>query len=373
MNLSPEERIVLLLSQPAPSALIMQAVQTLLSDLSRPIDYDRLLQLATLNQVTPLLYKNLSALQLVPDEIIRRLRTHYIVTIQRNAAHLEETLQIVDILRSAGIRSIPLKGSFAAETLLGDLGLYPTSDIDLLVQWDDLKKAQKSLIDAGYEPSKGISEQDQLAGSYHLYFHKDPTVLELHGNLVRRYFEAPSDYWWEDVLELTFRDAIFPSLSNEKYLLYMIFRLFSKAFMPLHHLLLMPALLSQNFDWEKFMASADKLKMKRLVLFTLKLMHNSFDIDIPKYLTQKHMFGYDFLERFVIRGIFKKDIKPHLRMAVLLVLLDSPFDILRVLLQRLFPTLAEIRLRYNLPRRSLKILPYYLLNPLLMLFKKVKR
>ncbi len=34
---------------------------------------------------------------------------------------------------------------------------------------------------------------------------------------------------------------------------------------------------------------------------------------------------------------------------------------------------AETRLRYHIPRGSLKILPYYLLNPFIMLFKKTSR
>ncbi|MDP2157539.1 MAG: nucleotidyltransferase family protein [Nitrospirota bacterium] len=373
MKLSPEARLVLLLSQPAPSALVMQEVQTVLDDISKQIDYDWLIQLANLNQVTPLLYKNLLAVQVVPHAIIQLLQKHYIMTLQRNAAHIEETLQLIDILRSAGIRSIPLKGSFAAETLLGDMGLYSTSDIDLLILWDDLKKAREILIASGYDLIKGISEQDQLTGSYHLYFHKDPTVLELHWNLVRRYFQAPSVYWWEDVQDMTFRGVTLPCLSNEKYLLYLIFRLFSKGLMPLHHAVLMPMLLSQGFDWEKFMASADKLKMKRLTLFTLKFLHDSWGINIPESLTNKHLIGYELLKRFVIRGMFTKDVKPHLRMAVLLLLLDSPVDIFRVLLRRILPSPAEVRLRYNIPHGSLKILPYYLLNPLIMMFRKTKR
>ena len=56
-----------------------------------------------------------------------------------------------------------------------------------------------------------------------------------------------------------------------------------------------------------------------------------------------------------------------------LTLLDSPFDIFKVILRRIFPTPAEVRLRYNIPRGSLKILPYYLLNPFIMLFKKTTR
>ncbi|MBI5074972.1 MAG: nucleotidyltransferase family protein [Nitrospirae bacterium] len=294
-------------------------------------------------------------------------------TLQRNAAHLEETLHLIDILRRDGINSIPLKGSFAAETLLGDMGLYPTSDIDLLVRRDDLDTARETLIAAGYDLSKGIGEQDQLAGVYHLHLHKGAHVLELHWNLVRRYFEASSAYWWKDAEEMIFRGAALPCLSNEKYLLYLIFRLYSKGFMPLHHAVLMPALLSRKFDWDKFMASADHLKMKRLALFTLKLMHDASGIDIPNEITQRNLIGYAFLKRYVIKGLFRQDVKPHLRMAVLLALLDSPLDIFRVLLRRIFPSSAEIRLRYNLPQSSLRTLPYYLLNPFIMLFKKTKR
>jgi hypothetical protein len=253
------------------------------------------------------------------------------------------------------------------------MGLYPTSDIDLLVHWDDLNKARESLIVAGYGLNKSISEQDQLSGSYHLYFQRGATTLELHWNLVRRYFEAASAYWWEDAAETTFRGLTFPCLSNEKYLLYLIFRLFCKAFMPLHHMVLVPALLGQKFDWEKFIASASHLRMKRLAFFTLKLMHDSLGIDIPDVIIKKNMIGYEFLKRFVIKGLFIQNVKPHLRMAILLALLDSPFDIFRVLLRRLVPTPAEIRLRYNIPRGSLKILPYYLLNPFIMLFKKTSR
>lgn len=373
MNLSPEEQVVLLLAQPAPSDRIMLEARTILSDRARPVDYDRLLQLATLNQVTPSLFKNLSALQLAPDPVMQRLRTHYIATLQRNTAHIEETLKIIDILRSAEVSAIPLKGSFAAETLLCDMGLYLTSDIDLLVQWADLNAARSILIENGYEISSVPSEQDQLTGSYHLNFHKQATAVELHWNLVRRYFDASPDYWWEDVQEINFRGAAFPSLSNEKYLLYLVFRLFSKAFMPLHHLLLMPPLLNPQFDWNKFMASAGQLKMKRLALFTLKFMHDSFGIVMPQAVTQGHMLGYDLLARFIIRGMFTGDIKPHLRMAVLLTLLDSPIDVLRVLVRRVFPPPAELRLRYNIPHGSLKLLPYYLLNPLIMLFRKTKR
>jgi len=70
---------------------------------------------------------------------------------------------------------------------------------------------------------------------------------------------------------------------------------------------------------------------------------------------------------------FEPRTNTHLRMIMFLTLLNTPVDIIRVLLRRLFPTLDEIRLRYNLSSGSLKFLPYYLFNPLIMLFKKTRR
>ncbi|MBI5074986.1 MAG: nucleotidyltransferase family protein [Nitrospirae bacterium] len=376
MKLSPEERIVLLLSQPMPSDMVMQEVQTLLSDTARPLDYNRLIQQANLNQVTPLLYKNLSTFQIVPHEVMQRLMTHYIMNIQRNADHLEKTLQLIDILRRAGINSIPLKGSFAAETLLGDMGLYPTSDLDLFVQWDDLHVAQKTLIAAGYDLSKGIGEQDQLTASYHLRFYRDNTVLELHWNLVKRYFSADPDYWWEDLKEIEYREQKFFQLSNEKHLLYLISRLFSHGFLPLRFFMLPLIVISRQdvaFDWGTFMRSARALKMERLANFTINLLHDIFFIQIPEAFQCNRMLGYAILKDKVITGFFKPPVNSRLRMVMFLILLESPVDIFRILLRRIFPSSAEIRLRYNLPQSSLRTLPYYILNPFIMLFKKTKR
>jgi len=68
-----------------------------------------------------------------------------------------------------------------------------------------------------------------------------------------------------------------------------------------------------------------------------------------------------------------KDTSPYLRRIGYLYMLDSPAAIAKQVLKSIFPSAAAIRLRYNIPRGSLNILPYYLLNPFIMLFKKTKR
>ncbi len=49
------------------------------------------------------------------------------------------------------------------------------------------------------------------------------------------------------------------------------------------------------------------------------------------------------------------------------------FEMVRDTHREILSVPAEIRLRYHIPPRSFKILPYYLLNPFLMLVKKALR
>ncbi|MDP2157737.1 MAG: hypothetical protein Q8K68_08530, partial [Nitrospirota bacterium] len=85
------------------------------------------------------------------------------------------------------------------------------------------------------------------------------------------------------------------------------------------------------------------------------------------------IIGYQFIKRLILKELFSKEQRPYLRMLVYLSLLDSPVDICKVVIKKVLPSPAEIRLRYNLPHNSLKILPYYLFNPFIMMFKSVKR
>ncbi len=113
--------------------------------------------------------------------------------------------------------------------------------------------------------------------------------------------------------------------------------------------------------------------MQRLANFTANLLRDIFPAEIPEAARRSRSVGYDVLNNKVMTGLSEPRINTHLRMVMFLILLDSPVDIFRVLLRRIFPTSAEIRLRYNLPHGSLKILPYYLFNPFLMILRKTRQ
>jgi len=376
MKLSPEENLVLLLSQPFPSEKALHAIADFFTKTGETIDLPKIDRLLALCETAPLFYRNIRATAWSRGDMQVRHKPAYLAGLSVAEAHIREAQAILEGLRMDGIEAIPLKGPIGAELFLGDPGLYRSYDIDLLVRSADVDKALASLSAQGYQRLSSLDLKDEMIGTYHITVSKDTFHIELHWNLVIRYFKADPGYWWEDVREIDFRGQRILQLSHEKFLLYLVFRLFSKGFLPLKNFVFPLALVSRQevaFHWDNFMRYARKLKMERLALFSLNLMHNVFLIDIPGSIRCTPVVSYGPLKNLVLEGLFEHRINTHLRMVMFLTLLDSPADIIRVLLRRIFPTVSEIRLRYHIPRCSFKILPYYLLNPFIMLFKKTPR
>ena len=373
MDLSPEEQVILLLSRLNPSPEAMDAAGNIMTACGPSLDFSELVRLANMNGVSPLLYRNLKTVKGVPEKTMDALKNAYLATFSRNVHHSRETVRIIRLLQQAGIESIPVKGSLFSDMVLRDMGLYPTGDIDLLVRPSDLEKTKKGLMDAGYNESIGLGEEDFLESSYHLIVHNDACIIEIHWNLVVWFFEAPPDFWWEETLTMEYEGMELQLLSPERYLLYAIFHLFTHRFRPLKWFLLISGLADKyrvEMDWDKLLSCAEELRMTRLTLFTLKLLHDLLGADIPDHLAGRKIAGYSFLRKIILSGLFQGMTRSYVRLALFTTLLDTPSDTARVLLRRIFPPASEIRLRYHLPAGSKKVWLYYLLNPVLLFLRK---
>lgn len=371
MILSSEERLLFSLSFPNPNKEAIDEVTCVLSSV-KSVDFPRLLGIARRNGVLPFLYRNLGSSGAVPEEIMNSLRRAYLATTASNIVNAEETVRIIESFRIAGVEAITLKGSIASELVFGDPGLYLASDIDILVKPSDLEKAKEVLLKEGYAYSE-TGERDLLASHYHLILHRKGHYVELHWNLVKRYFHVPPEFWWEDIQIAKYNGRSLLMLSPEQYLLYAIFRLFDHGFRPLKFLVLIDGLIGrykEELDWPKLFAYAGRFKMERLVLFVLRLTREILGTGLPGDLPGGRILGYGFLRDQIIAGILSDSSRLHVRMLLYLLLLKSPYEALRIVFGRLFPKYSEIRLRYGLPAGSKKVYWYYLLNPFLMLFGK---
>jgi len=375
-NLTPEQEIIFLLSRLNPSADVLEKARGLLGDAGHPVDYGSLVRLASANEVTPLLYTNLAGMDNVPGDVKEKLRNSYLGTVKNNVRNEHEMLGILDMLKNEGVEAIPLKGALASGMIFGNPGLYPAADIDILVRPSGLERAGEILKGAGYSKSEGYDERDLLISHYHFLYQRDRHNVEVHWNLVKRYFDIPPDFWWGGIRKAGHEGRELSMLQTERYIMYTVFRLFDHGFRPLKFFVLVSEIVNKyrdEIDWRGFRSFSRQYGMSRLCNFTLRLLNDMLGTKVPENVAGSRVFGYGAFKRLVVSGLFKEAGRPHLRMFLYTFLLDSPLDLARVILRRFFPRAGEIRLRYNLPKSSKKLYAYYLLNPFLVLLKKSPR
>ncbi len=368
-----KELILFLLTRSNPSPGVISHASTMIKNNVDSVFLESIKDLAISNGTASIVYKNLKQVDSMPRNIMDSLKNAYLVTIKNNAENIHEMFRILKILSRNRIKVIPLKGAISSEVIFGDLGLYPSSDIDILVSPEDIPKAEELLFEDGYSKAEGLCEADLLSNHYHLIFRKGIYTIELHWNLVKRYFYIPAEFWWQETWETVHEGMEITMLSHERYLMYAIFRLFDHGFRPLKFFVLIAGIIEKyrnDIDWQKLLYFAKEYRMQRLFLFTLKLINYMFDTDIPEHIIKRRIFAYQLIKKQVVRGIFNEEKRPHLKMLFYTCLLESPCDFFANLFKRMFPKFSEIRLRYGISANSKKVYMYYLLNPLLIFLKK---
>lgn len=368
MLLSNEEKIICLFSRLKPSSEDIKRAKQIVTFAEPCIDYRKLLRLAALNGVAPLIYNNLKDINIFPEQVLSTLRNAYLFSVAENLRKSAALIGLLDLLKHRGIKAIPIKGVIASELIFENPGFYYGSDIDVLVKPSELRAVKHILIDSGYTYNEA-NETDMLSSHYHLVFQDGPHLVEVHWNLVKRYFNIPPEFWWEDIIFQKYQGQEILCLSPEKYLMCTIFRLFSHMFHPFKFFVLVSELSNkyyESIDWNRFATFTQKYGMDKLTTFSLKLSNELLGTKIPDKILKKHIFGYELFKRSIMNQLFGDVGRPHLGKPLYTFLLDSPFNIFRHFLMRVFPVKSELRLRYEIPQGSRSIFLYYALNPILL-------
>jgi hypothetical protein len=90
------------------------------------------------------------------------------------------TLDVLDRLRAAGIRSMPLKGSILARQLYRDVAARTSGDIDILVGPEDLTGAVAAVEDLGWRWRPDVSRSAGLPLLHETLVHDSLPRIELH-------------------------------------------------------------------------------------------------------------------------------------------------------------------------------------------------
>jgi hypothetical protein len=192
--LPPEVQVVLLMAAARPNDAQLQRL------LEGPIDWGRLLAIAQRQGATAAVWRRLGALapESVPGEVGTTFRRLALVAEFKQARLEQRLFHALDLLASARIRVLLLKGAALGLTLYERFADRPMADVDLLVDPERAGDAQELLLAGGwviagdarsgefYEAHQHLAPLGDAAGSgvglelhTDLFFHQHPFHLPL--------------------------------------------------------------------------------------------------------------------------------------------------------------------------------------------------
>lgn len=338
-----------------------------------PSEMRALIKLATEHGMLPMLYRVLEHTDSIDQEHRALLQKAYYLSLCKNTLLADETLLLINALRNAGIEPVVLKGPLLIEELFGDPGVYPSTDIDLLVLPEALAKAGSVLKLHGYAPHADMALLEKT--HYHQVYSKGSMVVELHWNLVKRHYRTRPELWHGRLRKKDLPGGGFITvLSPERQALYAMFRNLSHGFRPFKFLLYTAMLLEcEPLDWARLMGLARELQMKRLVRMQCSLLGELLGSTKCEMQTQTVPWGQGVFNWAVQKGLSGQHGLRGTWRLVHLLAMDSPSQAARYLFARLLPSEAELRRRYAIKGGPVLVALYFLINPLLLPLKLLKK
>jgi hypothetical protein len=166
--------------------------------ISQPLDWRRIGEMAEREKLLPVLWNRLRGhTGRVPPEIADRIHAQAAVT-EFRMAMTETTLQdALEVLASAGIRVLLLKGAALATTVYPSFAARPMGDVDILVQPGEARRAWNLLVSAGWRPELAGGERF-FEGHHHLVGLVDPKGLNLALEVHRGMLPTPGPFQFDE-------------------------------------------------------------------------------------------------------------------------------------------------------------------------------
>jgi hypothetical protein len=279
--ISVEEKILVLSVASHPNPSREQMMRWLMS---QDVDMDRVIDLAFKEGLAGLLYKCLKdtgLLDTLEEDQKERLQSLYYNTVVFNLKRIHELGTVLAVLNQENIRVVLLQGVALLPQIYDDIGLRPTTDIDLWVLERDFSSLVRILLGHGYE-------RDEL---YPTTFRKGSTILDLRTHLLwagriraRKFLLSKSqECIHNDTRIIDFEGQKVRCLNEYDQVLYLMLHALKHNVERLIWLADIKLLVDgwKRFDWEALIYRARELGQEKPVYYTLFLLLNLFAFQPP--------------------------------------------------------------------------------------------
>jgi hypothetical protein len=263
----------------------------------RPIDWQFLMRKSFAHGVMPLLYKNLNAIcpQAMPRLVADQLRDCFRAHAERNLFLTAELLRLLRLLADRGIAALPYKGPVLAASIYGDISLRSFSDLDILVNKQDILSAKDLLLAEGYgerTPLTSGQEQARIRSrnqkDFALVGQKGLVKVELHWEVASlALFPLETEQIWERLESLPLGGAAVLNLHPEDLLLILCVHGAKHSFKRLEWVCDIAELLtaSPSIRWNETVERATELHAKKMLFLGLLLARDLLGTRLPEGLS----------------------------------------------------------------------------------------
>jgi len=299
MNETPEFSLLLLLTHPQPDEQY-SVVRQLLAE--NEIDWQDFLEKVRWHRVTPQVYEALKIhRELVPVEFMSELQKVYK---QCNEISLQQATWLVKIsrlFRENQIDFIALKGVLLSQFMYQDCAKREAKDIDIIIDYQDLKVADKLLIEVlGFSkvtPHAGATQKQISVLNKRIkdrkYVHKsNGTQLELHWRFwnLEELLNIPFSKMKSESRLIPFFGESVPFLSYRHLFLYQSFHGSMSNWYRLHWVSDVAMMLSMDQpDWEGVVKASEQFVCSRNLVEAVMLAGDLYQLPIPDEI--KASFG----------------------------------------------------------------------------------
>ena len=262
------------------------------SILQNKIDWNYLLETAQHHSIKQLLYWHLNDIfpEAVPQSVLDSLKEDFQTIAKNNSILTSELLRVLNLFKANDISAIPFKGPTLATLLYGDIPLRKYGDLDILIQEQDVTKAEHLLCTLGYQ----LSSSESREGEYKFFLYQDDftIILEIQCEINPKRFSYQLDFegLWERLQQTSLNGVPIPVLCPEDLILLLCVHGGKHRWEKLKWICDIYELIgvyNEKIDWKKTIELARLSSCKRILLLGLHLADEVLGAVLPQYVRRE--------------------------------------------------------------------------------------
>jgi len=336
---------------------------------NREISDEQIINIAQNHAIVSVVYQNLRE-HFAGDTLVVKLKQKYMINAQKSMLISAELLRVVTILSKENIEAISFKGSSLSMLLYSDVISRQYSDIDILIEYEDIEKIYAILSQNGYEKTLNITpnqEQKWYKNSKDmLLFHTTKGIhIEFHWLLVDRDF--PIEFDIKDYQNITINSQTIKTFGNEDLLIYLTIHGSTHLWHQIGWIKDIDMMINtQNIDWDILKSRLNSTNQKAFIL-GLYLSYKLLDTPVPNYYKEQMSNKWiEPLARFIIKSWQESVSEFKTRVGIVYILSNIKTRVAYLYKVVIKPSRSEYAF-IDLPKGFYWV--YYLIRPYLLVRK----